>query len=87
MVGGDGVMNETRLRAAMRELEDADREQERCHLEWLIARAAHPSAIDPFAAEAYCLASHAAAEAGKRYLEAMTEAQASYLRSDMEATA
>lgn len=77
-------MSETHLRAAMRELEDANKEQERCHLEWLISRAAHPSAIDPFAAEAYCLASHAAAMAQERYVDAMTEAQAEYLRGDME---
>jgi hypothetical protein len=75
------------LRDAMAELEQANKEQERCRLEWLIARAAHPSAIDPFAAEAYCLASHAAAVAGEKYVDAMTAAQSEYLRGDMEVSA
>jgi len=78
-------MNESRLRAAMQELEDANREQARCRLVWLEARAANPNAIDPFAAEAYCLASNDAAEAGERYVTAMSEEQASHLTSEMEA--
>lgn len=78
-------MNESRLRAAMRELEDKNAKAERCRLEWLFSRAAHPSAIDPFAAEAYCIAANDAAEAGTRYVDVMTEAQAEYLRGDMEA--
>jgi hypothetical protein len=80
-------VSESRLRLAMRELEDANREQERCRLEWLIARAAHPSAIDPFAAEAYCIAANEAAESQTRYVDARTEAQSEYLHGEMERTA
>lgn len=78
-------MSQMRLREAMAELELANKEQERCHLEWLIARTANPSAIDPFAAEAYCVASHLAALAQTRYHDLLCEAQAEYLRNDTEA--
>ncbi len=79
-------MNESRLSAAMRELEDAHAEQERCRQAWLTARAVDPSAIDPVPAECYCMASDAAAAAATTYHDILCEEQASALRNVPEAT-
>lgn len=80
-------MSESRLRAAMSDLEQANKRAERCRLEWLISQSGFPASIDPFVSEAYCIAANEAALAGQRYLDAMTESQAEYLRGDMEVPA
>jgi hypothetical protein len=65
----------------MWELEEANREAERCRLAWLVLREAHPTAIDPFAAQAYSIASNEAEMARTRYRDILSEEEASHLRN------
>lgn len=73
-----------RLHEAIAESEAADKEAERCRLAWLIGQTAHPSAIDPFLSEAYCIAANAAAEAFKRYEEARMEEMNEVYRGEFD---
>ena len=78
-------MTHAKLMDATRALEDALKDQEKARLVWLIERTAHPSVIDPMASELYCEASNAVADAQQRHFDAMSEAQAEYLRPHIEA--
>ena len=78
-------MTHAKLMEATKALEDALKVQEKARLIWLIERTKHPMVIDPMAAELYCEASNRVADAQQRHFDAMSEAQAEYLRSDMEA--
>lgn len=75
-------MTHAKFMDATKALEEARKAQEMARAIWLLARVAHPMALDITAAENYCEASNAVADAESRFDEAQMEAQAEYFNTE-----
>lgn len=76
-------MSHADLMVATKTLEDAIKDQEKARLVWLVNRVAHPGIVDIDLAERYCEATNAVANAQGAYDEAVMNAQAEYLRTEL----
>ena len=80
-------MTHAKLMDATKALEDALKAQEKARLIWLIDDLAHSGFHNPELSEDYNRASQAVWVAQRVYDEAIAEAQAEFLRGDLEVSA